>query len=48
MAQQVVSLNDNDKKQVQQIDPYFVLMQLPGRKPTREFVLILPFTPAGL
>jgi uncharacterized membrane protein (UPF0182 family) len=46
VAQQV-GLNDNDKKQVQQIDPYFVLMQLPGEKPTREFVLILPFTPAG-
>jgi len=46
VAQQV-GLNDNDKKQVQEIDPYFVLMQLPGEKPTREFVLILPFTPAG-
>ena len=46
VAQQV-GLNDNDKKQVEQIDPYFVLMQLPGEKPTREFVLILPFTPAG-
>ncbi len=46
VAQQV-GLNDNDKKQVQQIDPYFVLMQLPGEKPNREFVLILPFTPAG-
>jgi len=39
-------LDDQDKKQVQ-IDPYFVLMQLPGEKVNREFVLILPFTPAG-
>src|SRR5258706_979977 len=46
VAQQV-GIDGNEKKQVQQIDPYFVLMQLPGEKPTREFVLILPFTPAG-
>ena len=46
VAQQI-ALDANDKKQIQQIDPYFVLMQLPGEKPNREFVLILPFTPAG-
>jgi uncharacterized membrane protein (UPF0182 family) len=46
VAQQV-GMDGNEKKQVQQIDPYFVLMQLPGEKPAREFVLILPFTPAG-
>ena len=39
-------LDDQDRKQVQ-IDPYYVLMQLPGEKINREFVLILPFTPAG-
>lgn len=40
------SLEDSDRKQVE-IDPYYVLMQLPGEKINREFVLILPFTPAG-
>src|ERR1043166_2806725 len=46
VAQQV-GLDDQNRKQVQAIDPYFVLMQLPGEKKDREFVLILPFTPAG-
>jgi uncharacterized membrane protein (UPF0182 family) len=46
VAQQV-GLDEHDRKQVQQIDPYFVLMQLPGERATSEFVLILPFTPAG-
>ena len=46
VAQQV-GLDDQNRKQVQPIDPYFVLMQLPGEKVNREFVLILPFTPAG-
>ena len=31
----------------QPIDPYFVLMQLPGEQKQNEFVLILPFTPAN-
>ncbi|MEP6818448.1 MAG: UPF0182 family protein [bacterium] len=46
VAQQV-GLDDQNRKQVQPLDPYFVLMQLPGEKVNREFVLILPFTPAG-
>ncbi|MGH9929683.1 MAG: UPF0182 family protein, partial [Pyrinomonadaceae bacterium] len=46
VAQQV-GLDDQNRKQVQAIDPYFVLMQLPGENTNREFVLILPFTPAG-
>jgi uncharacterized membrane protein (UPF0182 family) len=46
VAQQV-ALNEQNQKQVQAIDPYFVLMQLPGEQVKREFVLILPFTPAG-
>ncbi|MGH9873033.1 MAG: UPF0182 family protein, partial [Pyrinomonadaceae bacterium] len=46
VAQQI-ALDEQDKKQIQQIDPYYVLMQLPGEKANREFVLILPFTPAG-
>lgn len=29
------------------LEPYFVLMQLPGEKTTNEFVEILPFTPSG-
>jgi uncharacterized protein len=46
VAQQVV-LDNQNRKQVQQIDPYYVLMQLPGEQLANEFVLILPFTPAG-
>ena len=46
VAQQV-GLDDQNRKKVQQIDPYFVLMQLPGEQSHNEFVLILPFTPAG-
>ncbi len=46
VAQQV-GLDEQNRKQVEAIDPYFVLMQLPGEKKDREFVLILPFTPAG-
>jgi uncharacterized protein len=46
VAQQVV-LDEQDKKQVQALDPYFVLMQLPGEKAKTEFALILPFTPAN-
>jgi uncharacterized membrane protein (UPF0182 family) len=46
VAQQVV-LDEQNGKKVQQIDPYFVLMQLPGEQTHNEFVLILPFTPAG-
>jgi len=46
VAQQVV-LDDQDKKQVQPLDPYYVLMQLPGEQQRSEFALILPFTPAS-
>src|SRR6266404_3893609 len=46
VAQQVV-LDEQDKKQVQPIDPYYVLMQLPGEQQKSEFALILPFTPAS-
>ena len=46
VAQQV-SLNPQTKQQEPNpIEPYFVLMQLPGEKPGIEFVEILPFTPA--
>src|SRR5437773_5020690 len=47
VAQQV-SLNEQTRQQEQQpIEPYFVLMQLPGEKTELEFVEILPFTPAN-
>jgi uncharacterized membrane protein (UPF0182 family) len=46
VAQQV-GMDEHDRKQVLEIDPYYVLMQLPGEKINREFILILPFTPAG-
>lgn len=42
-----VALDDQNKKQSQPIDPYFVLMQLPGEQAQNEFALILPFTPAN-
>ena len=46
VAQQV-GVDDQDKKQIQAIDPYYVLMQLPGEQVKSEFALILPFTPAN-
>jgi uncharacterized membrane protein (UPF0182 family) len=46
VAQQV-GQDELGKKEVQPIDPYYVLMQLPGEPGPEEFVLILPFTPAG-
>jgi uncharacterized membrane protein (UPF0182 family) len=46
VAQQI-GLDNQNRKQVQPIDPYFVLMQLPGEQTQNEFVLILPFTPSG-
>ena len=42
-----VSLDDQGKRTTQPIDPYYVLMQLPGEQKKNEFVLILPFTPAN-
>ena len=44
---QKIGIDDQGKKRAEQIDPYFVLMQLPGESAANEFVLILPFTPAG-
>lgn len=44
---QHVTINNDGKKQTATIDPYFVLMQLPGEQQKNEFVLILPFTPAS-
>lgn len=46
VAQQV-ALDEQEKRQIQEIDPYYVLMQLPGEQAKNEFALILPFTPAN-
>ena len=44
---QHVEVNEKGEKKSRPIDPYFVLMQLPGEELKNEFVLILPFTPAN-
>jgi len=46
IAQQV-GIDDQNKKQGAPIEPYYVLMQLPGEPAGNEFVIILPFTPAN-
>lgn len=43
---QHVTIDREGKQQSAPIDPYFVLMQLPGEQEKNEFALILPFTPA--
>jgi uncharacterized membrane protein (UPF0182 family) len=45
VAQQV-GITEQEKKQSQPLDPYYLLMQLPGDTSKPEFVIILPFTPA--
>ncbi len=42
-----VGLDEQGKKQTQHIDPYYVLMQLPGETLANEFAIILPFTPSN-
>lgn len=44
---QHVAMDDQRKRQSEPLDPYFVLMQLPGESTNNEFVIILPFTPAN-
>jgi hypothetical protein len=39
--------NDQGKKTNEGIDPYYVLMQLPGESSGSEFVIFVPFTPAN-
>jgi uncharacterized protein len=46
IAQQI-SINDKGEKESQAIDPYYVLMKLPGEQQKNEFVIIMPFTPAS-
>jgi uncharacterized membrane protein (UPF0182 family) len=38
---------NKDKQQPEALEPYFVLMQLPGEEMQNEFVEIIPFTPAN-
>jgi uncharacterized membrane protein (UPF0182 family) len=44
---QHVSVDAEGKNVTTPIDPYFVLMRLPGEEQKNEFVMILPFTPAN-
>jgi len=44
---QQTTVNAEGKKENEPIDPYYVMMQLPGEQQKNEFVLILPFTPAN-
>ena len=44
---QHITVDQDGKKESQPIDPYYVLMQLPGEQLKNEFVFILPFTAAG-
>jgi len=41
------TVSSEGKKETVPIDPYYVMMQLPGEEQKNEFVIILPFTPAG-
>ena len=42
-----VTMGENKEQKTQPLEPYFVLMQLPGEATANEFVQILPFTPAS-
>jgi uncharacterized membrane protein (UPF0182 family) len=44
---QLITVTSEGKKQNEPIDPYYVMMQLPGEQQKNEFVLIVPFTPAS-
>jgi uncharacterized membrane protein (UPF0182 family) len=46
IAQQI-TVTAEGKKESTPIDPYYVMMQLPGEQQKNEFVLILPFTPSN-
>src|SRR5205814_9157590 len=46
VARQAAPNPDKQQQAEQSIEPYFVLMQLPGEKVANEFVEILPFTPS--
>ncbi len=42
-----ISLGEDKQQHQETVEPYFVLMQLPGEQTGNEFVEILPFTPAS-
>lgn len=44
---QHVTVDDQKQKQSSALDPYYLLMKLPGEEASTEFVIILPFTPAN-
>jgi len=44
---QHITVDSEGKQKSTPIDPYFVLMQLPGEQEKSEFVMISPFTPAN-
>jgi uncharacterized membrane protein (UPF0182 family) len=47
VARQQAPSQDKQQPVEQSMEPYFVLMQLPGEKEALEFVEILPFTPSN-
>jgi uncharacterized membrane protein (UPF0182 family) len=47
VARQQAPSQDKQQPADQSMEPYFVLMQLPGEKEALEFVEILPFTPSN-
>jgi uncharacterized membrane protein (UPF0182 family) len=47
VARQTAPSQDKQQQSEQSMEPYFVLMQLPGEKEALEFVEILPFTPSN-
>ena len=47
VARQISTGRDKQPQQDETVEPYFVLMQLPGEQIQNEFVEILPFTPAS-
>jgi len=44
---QQITFNSKGEKVSEPIDPYYVMMQLPGEGQKNEFVVILPFTPGN-
>jgi uncharacterized membrane protein (UPF0182 family) len=44
---QQIGFNSKGEKVSEPIDPYYVMMQLPGEAQKNEFVVILPFTPGN-
>ena len=47
VANQITLNRERQQQQTEALEPYFVLMRLPGEQTQDEFVEIVPFTPAG-